>query len=589
LCENRNRSTRPPRPKLISLMTRTAHAKPEVLKGYLDPRIQVVLRALSALTVLAIAVPACYMLIWSTWGTEVVGRLRSLHEWSLDWIAILLRNPEWRASILRSVMLGVGASFVGAAINAAYNYCRRFSGEYVKNATYYTMIVLLLNPLIAYGMAVRSVGSMLGWSPWLLLYFGHLLVVLPLQYLVFEAGAGAVQDDTLYAARTCGAGHAGTLVHIYLPKMRGAFLTAFVLGFFVSFDEVVIALFVLDKSASTVPVRLWRGLSEVVKPEAAVVSTLLLCTIGFIFMVRHFASGKARFFSISIAERVRRQAVEVAISVGAGILVGVLPLPLGSLEHFVTDLFVVPVMYFALNTVRARSPIWQLIAVANVEKPELAGIPQEFAFSSVESDIEAAEFLRQGRWIDLSSQALRSLVQACFAKCNGPYFGTDRNVPSRFCELYPNYLKTQLERNETVGDVRILFCERAALLADQASNEATVLRFVKDQTAAGVLLLRVGDAIALREANNCHLHSGEFGVFGGRYVLFFHRPEAAEFTASVMLVPVTKLLASHLSDFWRNCILNSEKISASDDKLAFLPLEAQVELTTRFEETLRIK
>ena len=192
--------------------------------------------------------------------------------------------------------------------------------------------------------------------------------------------------------------------------MRGAFFTAFVVVFFVSFDEVVIALFVLDKSTSTVPVRLWRGLSEVVKPEAAVVSALMLCAIGFIFTVRHFASGKSRFFSITIAERVRRQIVDVAISLIASIFVGMLPLPLGKLEHIATDLVVIPTIYFALNIVRARSPIWQLITVANAEKPELAGIPQEFAFASVESDIEAAEFLRQGRWINVGSQTLRSLV-----------------------------------------------------------------------------------------------------------------------------------------------------------------------------------
>ena len=135
----------------------------------------------------------------------------------------------------------------------------------------------------------------------------------------------------------------------------------------------------------------------------------------------------------------------------------------------------------------------------------------------------------------------------------------------------------------------MLFCQREALESDEGSNASVVLRFVKDQIAAGVVLLRADEVVASRAASTFDLHSEEFGVFGGRYILFFRRPNSVEFAASVMLVPVSKLLSLHLSNFWQKCIRNSEKVSVIDDKLVFQPLGDLAGLIRRFEETLIIK
>src|ERR1700682_1264553 len=170
--------------------------------GYLDPRISRVLWLLGIIAVLAIAVPAVYLVLWSVWGTDVVGRLETPNNGSLKWFRAVLGNYDWQASISASALLAAAASFTGTAINACYSYAKRFAGLRVQTWTAAAMAVVLLNPLIAYGMAMRSAGSLFAISPWLLLYIGHVVVLLPLQFLVFEAAEEVVWTETLWAART---------------------------------------------------------------------------------------------------------------------------------------------------------------------------------------------------------------------------------------------------------------------------------------------------------------------------------------------------------------------------------------------------
>jgi hypothetical protein len=228
----------------------------------------------------------------------------------------------------------------------------------------------------------------------------------------------------------------------------------------------------------------------------------------------------------------------------------------------------------AIAVTRARRPVAQLLAISNYSKRGFGIVPQQFAFTSVDRDIEITEGLKKGHWVSLEREALSRLVQLCFQECSGAYVGTDRNVPSRFCELYPDYLDTQLSKRQSNGDVRVLFLEKTSLQDDQDRNPSVVSAFLRDHVAAHVILLRASESSGLEEAKARNLPSPEFGVFGWRYVLFFRRPQEDSHTgASVMLLSLTPALKRQLDGFWAHISLEETLSRDAHGRLRFETLD----------------
>lgn len=543
----------------------------QVLNKYLDPRIYGVLAVLAALALAGIVVPAGYMVLWSIWGTPVVGRLNSFDHYSLVWFRGVLGSNDWRLSLECSTALSFLVAVCGALLTAVFNYSKRFNSGRVAAITYGCMVALLLNPLVSYGIAMRSVGAILGTSLWLTLFCGQLIVVLPVQYFVFEAANEAVANDALWASRTCGAGHAVTFWSVFIPNIRAPLTTAFLVGFFLSFDEIVVALFVMEGPTTTVPLHLWRDLFNTVTPEAAVITTLLLCAIIPALLLESAVRKADRQLGIPFKEWLNRQVYHLLLSITSGAVVYKVPAVerLGLFEHYAVTLVSMPVTFFLIGTFEARRGIWKLLTVANPERRKLSEVPRAFAFTSVEYVIDRAEELRQGRWINLDGVALRQLVGVCFKKCTGPYIGTDGHVPSEFIKAYPDYLETQLNRGtKLVRDVRILFCEPQVILADLKQHPTTTLRFLRDHQSTGVSLFCVPRDIAMQAAIGQALDSSEFGLFSGRHGRFalFFRP--GEIT-SVMLLPMSKELLNKLIEFFRICLDGALKPKLIDDQLTF--------------------
>ena len=82
--------------------------------------------------------------------------------------------------------------------------------------------------------------------------------------------------------------------------MNTAVLYSLIVGFFVSFDEIVLALFVLDRAFITVPRRLWNNITQLATPDPAVIAVSLLLAFFAIGLIG------ARVLAIVAAHRLRR-------------------------------------------------------------------------------------------------------------------------------------------------------------------------------------------------------------------------------------------------------------------------------------------
>jgi len=84
-------------------------------------------------------------------------------------------------------------------------------------------------------------------------------------------------DESLeLAALTLGAGRFKAFWNVTLPVLRPAIVSAAFFAFLMSFDDLILALFLSGTSAKTLPLRMWEGIRFEIDPTIAAVSVLLI-------------------------------------------------------------------------------------------------------------------------------------------------------------------------------------------------------------------------------------------------------------------------------------------------------------------------
>lgn len=227
-------------------------------------------------------IPVVYVFAWSFWGTPIVGVLHSPP--SLRWFRLFVQDPSWTRACSYSLAIACIVSSVGVALFVLFFYGARFAGERTRYSVYALMIAYLVTPPMLLAMALRLLAGRLGLGEMLPLFLGQVLVVCPVQYFALDSIQTGVPSERLLAGITLGATHGRNLLHVYWPQVRRAAFAAWGLGFLLSFDELVIALMVIDSNRVTVPRKLWEEIPRSMDPLPAVIGTLLVIvsTLGLV-------------------------------------------------------------------------------------------------------------------------------------------------------------------------------------------------------------------------------------------------------------------------------------------------------------------
>jgi len=78
------------------------------------------------------------------------------------------------------------------------------------------------------------------------------------------------------AARSLGASRTWAFVSVTLPQLRLSIFSGALFAFIASFDEVVVALFIVSGDSSTLPRKMFANIRDQIDPTVAAVSTLMI-------------------------------------------------------------------------------------------------------------------------------------------------------------------------------------------------------------------------------------------------------------------------------------------------------------------------
>jgi putative spermidine/putrescine transport system permease protein len=206
--------------------------------------------------------------------------------WSLRWFREYFTNPSWIDATITSVQLATVVSAASTLIGLATAVVLDRFSFIGRNLLRALVMAPLLVPVVVIGVALYYMFLRIGLngSFWALA-IGHTVITFPYATVVIGASLVEVDRRLEQAAVGLGAIRPRAFLEVTLPLIRPGIAVAALFGFLVSFDEVVIAIFLAGPSTTTLPRRIWDGIRFDLNPTIAAVASLLIALSTFVMLL----------------------------------------------------------------------------------------------------------------------------------------------------------------------------------------------------------------------------------------------------------------------------------------------------------------
>lgn len=206
--------------------------------------------------------------------------------WSLRWYKGFFDSPGWMDAARTSLTVAVLTMLVATPLGTAAAYGLYASGHKWARVVFLLMIMPIMIPvvLVAIGafyafVQLGLVNSLLG------LVVAHSILALPLVVIVVSSALKSYDIWQEMAARNLGASRLKAFMMVTLPQIRFSAITAGLLAFLTSFDEVVVALFVSGGQHSTLTRNMFNALRDQIDPTIAAISTIMILVSTILLVV----------------------------------------------------------------------------------------------------------------------------------------------------------------------------------------------------------------------------------------------------------------------------------------------------------------
>jgi len=196
---------------------------------------------------------------------------------SLKWYAAYFESEEWLDPTLQSLKVAfltmVFSTIVGTL--AAFGLVRgRFRGKRIIQG-------FIISPMIIPHIII-AIGVYFLFASWHLvgktmgIVLGHLPLTIPFVVVTVSASLYGFNTALEDAAQTLGANRIKTFYYVTYPLIQPGILAGALFAFIISFDELIVAIFICGTRAVTLPKRMFDALMFEISPVLASISTLLV-------------------------------------------------------------------------------------------------------------------------------------------------------------------------------------------------------------------------------------------------------------------------------------------------------------------------
>ena len=195
---------------------------------------------------------------------------------SLKWYAELFKDRTIAQAIINSIILGLLSSLAASIIGTLGAIGTPRTDFRGKGVMEYISMLPMMTPEIILGMVFLAFFSLLGLPFGMMtLVISHTAFCIPYIYMQVKARLSGMDHSFEDAARDLGANRMQAFFDITLPLIMPGIISGMLLSFAMSFDDVIISVFVTGVRVNTLPILIYTQLKTGVTPKTNALCTLL--------------------------------------------------------------------------------------------------------------------------------------------------------------------------------------------------------------------------------------------------------------------------------------------------------------------------
>jgi len=225
--------------------------------------------------------------------------------WSLRHYRALVENPAWIKGFGLSVLIGLISSVVATGLALLFSLGiwilqPRHAGLWMSIALLPMVAPPVVSALTLYFFLITlsKFNDFIAFDTWAGVALAHSVMIAPYAVVLITVALAQVDRRIDLAARGMGAGLMRRIRSVILPNIRFGVISALLLTFVLSWEEIGVTLFITSVNAVTLPRLMWMGLRDNINPAIAAVSVILIAVVMLAILTKtvlqRFAKGLPR-------------------------------------------------------------------------------------------------------------------------------------------------------------------------------------------------------------------------------------------------------------------------------------------------------
>lgn len=202
---------------------------------------------------------------------------------SLRWYEELFRDESMFEALRNSILLAVSSSICAAVIGTLGAFGMTKVHSKANHVIEYISTLPIMIPEIVLGMVFMVFFALVGLPFGITtLIIAHTAFCIPYVFMQVKARLIGMDKSLAEAAMDLGAHPVRVFFDITLPLIAPAILSGMLLSFAMSFDDVIISIFVTGVNTNTLPIKIYTQLKTGVTPKINALCTLLFAATIFL-------------------------------------------------------------------------------------------------------------------------------------------------------------------------------------------------------------------------------------------------------------------------------------------------------------------
>lgn len=214
--------------------------------------------------------------------------------WSIRWYQEYLGSTKWMRATVVSLKVGFMTMALATPLGTMAAYALFVSRHKFAKPLFLLLLTPMIVPVILIAIGTFYAYGRIGLNNTLTgLVIAHSALATPLVMIVITAALRSYDLNQERVAVSLGATRLRAFFVITLPQIKFSVITAALLSFLSSFDEVIVSIFVSGGSTATLTKHMFSSLRDFIDPTIAAISTIMVVISTILLLATQLINKKA--------------------------------------------------------------------------------------------------------------------------------------------------------------------------------------------------------------------------------------------------------------------------------------------------------